>query len=262
VPSSDDATRKLRSGSREPLLRVEGLSVELPLAGGSLRAVDGVDLRLLRGQTLAVVGEAGAGKSTLAGAILGAVPRSAGKVVFDGKDLGKLGGAELHEALSQMRQLTRATFAGPDALAAATAREPKLLVFDEAFDDCDAAACLRIFSELQRLQDERGLSCLVLTRSLALARALSDQVLVMLAGQVVETGRTVNVVDQPQHPYTRSLSERSPLGVAGQGVASGCRFRMRCPLAFARCAEEVPALSAVPGGLCRCFLHDPDAPER
>ena len=273
LPSRDDATRKLRSGSREPLLRVEGLSVQFPVKQGLLRrtvgqvrALDNVDLRVLRGQTLAVVGESGAGKTTLAQRIAGLAPANAGKVLFEGKDLFKLGKAERRLALQQIVLVTPETFARPEALTALVALEPKLLIFDEAFEAFDAAARQQVAVELRRLQDERALSCLLLTRSLELAGVLSDEVLVLHAGQIVEAGATASLVQHPRHPYTQSqlsaptaATPVQPPAAGSPGHAEGCLFRAHCPHAFARCAVEAPALFAVPGGLSRCWLHDPEA---
>lgn len=271
MPSRDDATRKLRSGSREPLLRVEGLSVQFPVKQGLLRrtvgqvhALDGVDLRVLRGQTLAVVGEAGAGKTTLARSITGQLTPHAGKVLFESKDLLGSSKAELRLALRQIQLLTPEQLAGPEPVASFGGAETKLLILDEAVDALDAVAQLRLFDELRALQDERGLTCLLLTRSLQLAGALSDELVVLHAGQVVETGAPASLLNQPHHPYSRLLLEPAPTAGAAPSVPPdsgelrrvGCRFRARCAQAFARCAEEAPGLVAVTGGLSRCFLHD------
>jgi oligopeptide/dipeptide ABC transporter ATP-binding protein len=277
LPSSDDATRKLRSGSREPLLRVEGLSVEFPVeqglhlrAAAQPRALDAVDLRVRRGQIVAVVGEAGAGKTTLARSIVGLVPASTGKLRFEGKDLAGLGESELRACLAQIRTVTSEALTVPGALAALMAAGTKLLVFDGAFDAFDAATRLRLFMEIRGLQDEQAFTALVLTRSLEVAGALSDQILVLHAGQIVESGATASLLSHPQHPYTRGLlspkavaASSPPLGVdEPKSLSRGCRFRARCPQAFERCAEQTPSLFAVPGGLSRCFLNDPGSPAR
>ena len=279
LPSSDDATRKLRSGSRDPLLRVEGLSTQFPVKRGLLRrtvgqvrAVDGVDLRVLRGQVLAVVGEAGAGKTTLARSICRLVSPSAGRVLLEGKDLLSLAGPELRNLLGRIQIVTPATFAVPDPVAALQARvllEPKLLILDEPFAELGEAVRLRLFAQLRHLQADPGIGCLLLTQSIPSARALADQAAVMHAGQIVETGATASLFEQPRHPYTQALLVASPSASPSVPPASdraarivGCRFRARCPLAFSRCAEEEPSLFAVPGGLSRCFLHDPDGSDR
>jgi oligopeptide/dipeptide ABC transporter ATP-binding protein len=264
--SSDDATRKLRSGSRVPQLSVEGLSVELPVKQGLLRrtvgqlkVLDRVELRVLRGQTVAVVGEAGAGKTTLGRAIARLVPSSAGRVLLAGKDLAALDDAERRQALAQILLLTAETVGEPAHLAAVRTGAVKLLILDEAIDP---GARPPLLAEIRRLQDEQALSCLVLTRSLQVASAISDEVVVMHEGQLVESGASADLVSHPHHPYTRGLLGAVTEPALSASVASGCRFRARCPEAFSRCAAEEPTWFAVPGGLCRCFLHDPDGAER
>lgn len=266
--SSDDATRKLRSGSREPLLRVEGLSVQFAVKQGLLRrtvghlhALDSVDFRVLRGQTLAVVGEAGAGKTTLARSITGQLTPQAGKVLFESKDLLTASKAELRLALRQVQLLTPEQLAGPELVSSFGGAETKLLILDEAVDALDAVAQLRLFDELRTQQDERGVTCLLLTRSLQLAGALADEIVVLHAGQVVETGTPASLLSQPHHPYTQRLLEPTTSTAPSLPPESGppraaCRFRARCPQVFARCGEEAPTLVAVTGGLSRCFLHD------
>lgn len=275
MPSSDDATRKLRSGSREPLLRVEGLCTQLSVKQGllrrtvgSVRAVDAVDLRLLQGQTLAVVGEAGAGKSTLARSITRLVPSSSGRVLFEGKDLLALSKADFRILARQIQTFDAESLAaatlGP--LGVAIDAAVKLLIFDEAFGQVSPTARTSALEALRREQDERGLACLLLTRDLELAAALADDIAVMHRGQIVETGSAPSVLARPHHPYTQALLTRSQATseppASGSAETVGCRFRSRCPYAFARCAREEPILFAVAGGTSRCFLADPAASDR
>ncbi len=260
-------------------MRVDGLCTQFPVKQGllrrtvgQLRAVDGVDLRVLRGQVLAVVGAAGAGKTTLARSICRAVLPSAGKVLFEGKDLSSLAKPEFKSLLSQIQIVSQQTWAVTDPIAALQALAelgPRLVILDDPFVGLDDAMRLRLFAQIRALPDERGMTFLLLTQSLPLAGALADEIAVMHAGQIVETGAAASLLAHAQHPYTQSLlaSHASPTPSVPplsdrEGRVKGCRFRDRCPQAFVRCSEEEPALFAVPGGLSRCFLHDPDRAER
>lgn len=278
LPSSDDATRKLRSGSREPLLRAEGVRVSFAVKQGLLRrtvghvrALDGVDLRVLAGQTHAVVGEPGCGKTTLARVLLRATPAN-GKVLFGGKDLLTMTKPELRAVQRELVLVTADTLSAPDplsALSAVTAQKPKLLVLDEPFAGLNDGVRLKLFDHLRREQEEQGLTCLLLTRDVRLGCALAEEVVVLFAGQIVETGAAASVSREPYHPHTESLlsaktpaqtPSQPPLFSKAEDAADsqpGCRFRQRCPKAFGRCAEQNPPLFAVPGGLSRCFLRDP-----
>ena len=101
------------------------------------------------------------------------------------------------------------------------------------------------------------MSFLYITHDLASARYVSDRLMVMYAGHIVESGPTEDVLADPQHPYTQLLlaaapDPRTPLAVEGDtdigepprviDPEPGCRFRWRCPLAIDRCAVEDPAL--------------------
>jgi peptide/nickel transport system ATP-binding protein len=125
---NEDLPGRLPSSSREPLLRVEGLRTWFPVKKGVLRrtvghvrAVDGVDLQVLRGQTLALVGESGCGKTTVGRSILRLVPATAGKVFFGGKDLLALPEADLQP----LRRDIQMVFQDP-----MTSLDPRLRVRD------------------------------------------------------------------------------------------------------------------------------------
>jgi oligopeptide/dipeptide ABC transporter ATP-binding protein len=278
LPSKDDATRKLRSGSREPLLRVEQLSVRFAVKRGILRrtvghvqALDRVDLRVLRGESLVVVGEAGSGKSTLARAIARRAPADGGKVLLDGKDLLTLSKSDLRAVERQVRVLSAETSARAEPLASvlsAVELGAQLLIFDEPFVTLAEAARAKRFAELRSVQEERALTYVLLTRHLRHARGFADEVSVLHAGQIVESGATSTLLTRPLHPYTQALlaadaaaTSADPRAAEAEARASsGCRFRARCTYAFSRCAREEPALFVVPGGVSRCFLNDPDGP--
>jgi microcin C transport system ATP-binding protein len=91
------------------------------------------------------------------------------------------------------------------AIARALIVKPQVLVLDEPTSALDVSMAQQVLQLLQRLQEERGLSYVFITHDVAVIRAMAHQVMVMQAGRVVEQGRVEAVLDQPQHPYTRTL---------------------------------------------------------
>ena len=157
------------------------------------------------------------------------------------------------------------------AIARALAVQPRVLVADEPVSMLDVSIRLGVLNLLADLRDHEQLAILYITHDIASARYLADTVVVMYAGQVVESGPAVEVTDSPAHPYTQLLlsaapdPERvTPVTLRGAGAPpsalappSGCRFRLRCPYAMAICAEQTPpAFAAADGHLSACWLLD------
>jgi oligopeptide/dipeptide ABC transporter ATP-binding protein len=159
------------------------------------------------------------------------------------------------------------------AIARALAPRPDLLVADEPTSMLDVSLRAGVLELLAREREERGLACLFITHDLASARAVASRLVVLYAGQVVETGPVEEILAAPAHPYTRLLVAaarpgdlRAPLptrpgpaaasgSAGGPAQGRGCAFAARCPLAVRRCADEVPALHpAGPTRLARCHL--------
>ena len=157
-------------------------------------------------------------------------------------------------------------------LARALAFEPRLLILDEAVAALDKSVQAQVLNLLQELKAERGLTYLFISHDLHVVHYLSDRVMVMYLGRVVETGPVDRIFGASRHPYTRALlsavpsmdpdhrTERSPL--AGDppnpiNPPSGCRFRDRCPHAAAVCAAVEPVLRETsPGHWAACHLND------
>jgi oligopeptide/dipeptide ABC transporter ATP-binding protein len=148
-------------------------------------------------------------------------------------------------------------------LARALVLAPRFLVADEPVSMLDVSVRAGILSLMREIREAMGLTAVYISHDLALVRYLCERTVVMYLGAIVEDGPTTEIVRRPRHPYTRALvaavpvpdadQSRAPLPITG-GVPdareppSGCRFRDRCPNAFARCAEETPPLRPAGSG--------------
>jgi ABC-type oligopeptide transport system ATPase subunit len=240
------------------LLAVEDLVVDY----GSFRAVDGVSFAIEKGSTLAVVGESGCGKSTIAKAIVRLLTPTSGRIAVDGFDIARLSGRALRPYRSRIQMvfqdpygsldphltavdivgeplrlkgvrskterakraaalidrvglpnsaLTRrpAEFSGGQrqriGIARALASEPELLVCDEATSALDVSVQAQVLDLLREIKRDTGLTYLFISHNLGVVREISDTIIVMSAGKVVERGATADVLAHPAEPYTRAL---------------------------------------------------------
>jgi peptide/nickel transport system ATP-binding protein len=140
--------------------------------------------------------------------------------------------------------------------AQALAYRPKVILADEPVSMLDVSIRVGLLNLMTALRADEGVSFLYITHDLASARYVSDRLLVMYAGHIVESGPTESVLADPKHPYTQLLvsaapDPRTPLEVSGSDIGEpprvidpspGCRFRWRCPLAIDRCGIEDPLL--------------------
>jgi len=151
-------------------------------------------------------------------------------------------------------------------IAAAVAREPALMVFDEPTTGLDMVTQAGILDEIRRLRSETGAAMVYVSHDLAVVSQVTDRIAVMYAGIVVETGPTAQILSEPRHPYTRGLVSSIPdhqrpralHGLSGTAVGildrpKGCAFAARCPQAVARCSDEQPALEPRDGRAVACF---------
>jgi microcin C transport system ATP-binding protein len=229
---------------------------------GHVKAVEGVDVRVRRGQTVGVVGESGSGKTTLGLALLrliksqGAIrfgdqelqglpsrrlralrrhmqivfqdpygslsPRmSVGQIIEEGLKLHRLGGdrqgrRQLVAKVLEEVGLDPASqdrypheFSGGQrqriSIARAMVLEPSFVVLDEPTSALDMSVQAQIVDLLRDLQARHGLAYLFISHDLRVVRALSDEVIVMREGEVVEQGPAATIFDAPEHPYTQAL---------------------------------------------------------
>ena len=308
-------------GAGAPLLRVEHLKVHFPSGDGWVRAVDDIDFDILPGETLALVGESGCGKSVTALSMLQLIDRDRGELVegrihFDGRDLLALPLDEMRrirgndiamifqepmtslnpvytvgDQIAEALKLHQGLREGPARrevvqllkavkiplpqqradeyphqlsggmrqrvmIAMALACRPKLLIADEPTTALDVTVQAQILELMQQLQEQLGMSILLITHDLGVVAEMAHRAVVMYAGRVAELGPVQDVFNDPKHPYTvgllRSLpnlerhAELTPIeGQVPDATAfpAGCRFHPRCPQVLPRCRELQPELN-------------------
>jgi oligopeptide transport system ATP-binding protein len=283
---------------------------------GTVKAVDGVNLALKRGEVLGLVGESGCGKSTLARTIMQLVPTTEGTVVLEGRNLTGCSEDEMtfvrrdlqmvfqdpyaslnprmtvfatlaepllvhgvckgDEVVARVTELMKTVGLAPRfmqkyphefsggqrqriAIARALALRPKIIIADEPVSALDVSIQAQILNLLSQLVRKMGLSLVFIAHDLSVVRHISDRVAVMYLGKIVELGPAADVIDHPQHPYTRALvsaiptanpdAERSRQRIVLAGdppspinPPAGCAFHPRCPHAQEKCKVAFPPL--------------------
>jgi ABC-type oligopeptide transport system ATPase subunit len=245
-----------------PLLAVEDLVVEYPVAHGVFRALDSVSFTVGKGSTLAVVGESGCGKSTLAKSIVRLLTPTSGHIKIDGVDIARLSERALRPYRSRIQMVFQdpygsldphlsavdivgeplrlqgvrkksardakaadliervglpstalhrrpAEFSGGQrqriGIARALASGPELLVCDEATSALDVSVQAQVLDLLREIKRDTGLTYVFISHNLGVVREISDTIVVMRGGQILERGVTAEVLAKPQQPYTRAL---------------------------------------------------------
>ena len=321
-------------GPAQPMLSVRGLVKHFPLkkdvfgkGGGVVRAVDGVDFEVFKGETLGVVGESGCGKSTTARLLMQLITQDRGELVFDGQTVGgsslplkayrrqtqmvfqdsyaslnprltiedsiafapTVHGVSQREAVARARDLLARVGLAPERfaeryphelsggqrqrvnIARALALQSRLIILDEAVSALDKSVEAQVLNLLLDLKEDFGLTYVFISHDLNVVRFISDRVLVMYLGQVVEIGDSETLFKHPAHPYTQALlssiptldpdrrTEKPPL--AGDppnpiNPPSGCRFHPRCVHAQAVCSQQMPVLAdTAHGQQVACWMH-------
>ena len=302
------------------LLEVIGLSTHFVTLRGKrvVKAVDGLSFSVDEGETMALIGESGSGKTTASLSILRVLPPAAqivaGKIVFEGENIlekspkdmtEKIRGKKISMILQDPMNSLDPIFTIGDAIAEplrlhqgvrgrglmerilellrwvqisapesrlkqyphqlsggmrqrvvgaiCLAGVPKLLIADEPTTNLDVTIQAQYLALLKEIQEKTGLSMLFVTHNLGIVAKLCHTVVVMYAGKAVEEAPTIDLFDEPAHPYTRALLRAIPkmgsrekiIPIEGQppdlaNLPPGCSFYPRCPDRQERCAHEEP----------------------
>jgi peptide/nickel transport system ATP-binding protein len=325
-----------RGGPAQPMLIVRDLKKHFALGrqsfGGKksvVRAVDGVNFEVAKGETLGIVGESGCGKSTTARLLMRLIEPDSGAVIFDGEEVSEVRGISVRDlrrnmqmvfqdsyaslnprltiadsiafgptvagmprAQARARALTLLRMVGLDPegyaqryphelsggqrqrvnIARALAMGPRVLLLDESVSALDKSVEAQVLNLLRELKRDLGLTYIFISHDLNVVQYISDRVLVMYLGQVVESGPVDRIYGATRHPYTAALLSSRPSMNPRQRVSkpplsgdppnpidppSGCRFRTRCPKAQELCAQQPPPLAPAPdeaGHLTACHF--------
>lgn len=313
------------------LLEVNDLVVEYTSGGAVIHAVNGVSLSLEKGKTLGLVGETGAGKTTIAKAILKILPNpqaaiKEGSVLLDGEDLIQKSndemlsvrgkrismifqdpmtalnptmtiGSQIAEAIMVHQKMTKEEahkkaaemlthvgiteeryndfpfqFSGGMkqrvVIAMALACEPELLLADEPTTALDVTIQAQMLDLIANLKEEHNTAMILITHDLGIVAENCDNVAVIYAGQIMESGNKEDLFLHPCHPYTLGLFHSLPGWSVGarrltpiegmppdpSNLPEGCVFSPRCPYATDACrTQRIESVEVSPGHMCRCI---------
>jgi oligopeptide transport system ATP-binding protein len=297
-----------------------------------VKAVDDVSFEVPRGGSIAIAGESGCGKTTLARTILRLVQPTAGAAYYEGENIFDMNREELSELRLKMQLIFQNPFEvldprhtavdlvgeglvihgldesdeilynnviealedvrlipGEDfatrythelsggqlqriAIARSLILKPNLIIADEPVSMLDASIRTEVMNLMTDLQREKNLTYIFITHDLAQARYIGDYLIIMYLGRIAEMGPMEDVIQAPQHPYTKALVsnipipdptiERERILLPGEtptpiDLPPGCRFQPRCQEFGVQCKPEEPQLNEVsPGHWVACYFPE------
>lgn len=313
---------------------VRDLTVKYKSADTIVHAVNGVSFQLQAGKTLGLVGETGAGKTTIAKSILRILPDYAvesveGEIFYEGEDILRMSDSALRnlrgsqiamifqdpmtalnpvktvlgqiaegyrqhhhctkaDANKRALQMLEMVGIGEDradeyphqfsggmkqrvVIAMALACSPKLLIADEPTTALDVTIQAQVLDLIKNLRNELSTSMILITHDLGVVADICDDVCVIYAGRIIESGTKEDIFDHPTHPYTKGLFAALPdlkknvrrlspiegLPPDPTDPQPGCAFAPRCPYASKECYEYDNAMIEVSSGhFSRCWKFD------
>ena len=155
-------------------------------------------------------------------------------------------------------------------IALALSLYPTVLIADEPTTALDVVVQAGILRTLKDLQQRLGLTIILISHDISIMSGMTDRIAVMYAGKIAEVGPTLEIFDNPMHPYTEALLNAVPEVGEGQqkikGIPgyppnlsqqiAGCRFSPRCSYAFEKCKALEPPLIAVNKTWASCWLRE------
>lgn len=315
----------------QPLFQVQDLKKYFRSGRTVTKAVDGVSFDIYPGEVLGVVGESGCGKTTCGRTAIGLYEKDGGQVLYKGRDVHKLRGAEYAAYCREVQTIFQDPYSSLDSrndvcdliaegldihkmvsskaerlervkelmnqvglhasglhryphefsggmrqrigIARALAVNPEFILCDEPISALDVSIQAQIINLLMELREKKGLTYLMISHDLSMVKHVSDRIIVMYLGKVVESCKAEELYANPVHPYTQALisaipiadpqveRERKRIILSGQvpspsNKPKGCAFAGRCRYVTEGCMTVEPELREVaPGHLAACHLY-------